>query len=271
MMFRSRIYLYLLGVLMISACSKQVTKSDIINNDNLSSSTIVVAENETLYHKKVCAKNNKKPDEFCANECQGHLEISIKTNIDWLNKLLNDNKILLNEEELKESAIGSLISRFDDITEQDITFTIEDVKNNEFDEVDNVSITKFEKQHKHFAVFSDFYNYFECGMAHNQYGTRFRVFDLNKKQEIQPTDIIIQGKETELAKVLYDYANQEELYGDFDFIKENLVEDFSFYFEKNEIVFHYGNYRISGFAQGEQEISVPYTKLKGIIKDEFLQ
>ena len=54
-----------------------------------------------------------------------------------------------------------------------------------------------------------------------------------------------------------------------EYIK-NLHEADNFYFSADGIVFSYVPYAVASFAAGQVELTLPYSKLRGIIKDQYL-
>ena len=72
-----------------------------------------------------------------------------------------------------------------------------------------------------------------------------------------------------LALLLFDPAAKDLEDYEREYVK-TLHEADNFYFNADGVVFSYLPYAVSSFAAGQVEITLPYDKLRGIIKDQYL-
>lgn len=114
------------------------------------------------------------------------------------------------------------------------------------------------------------------GGAHGNGGTTYYVFD-EQDHRLTLADLL-QGDKSTLYPLL-DAAYKKEFNIDpaakdldeyeREYIK-NLHEADNFYFSADGIVFSYVPYAVASFAAGQVELTLPYSKLRSIIKDQYL-
>lgn len=114
------------------------------------------------------------------------------------------------------------------------------------------------------------------GGAHGSALSTYYVLDPSQKKQLKLDDIVIKGKKKALYDVLYpdfvawvktsnpdaDVAEYEKVW------KFGLTDNFSF--AKDGLNFQYGQYEIGPYVVGMPDFTVPYAKLQGIIKPEYL-
>ena len=114
------------------------------------------------------------------------------------------------------------------------------------------------------------------GGAHGVAGTTYYVFD-EQDRRLTLADLL-QGDKSTLYPLL-DAAYKKEATFDpaakdlEEYEREqvkNLHEADNFYFSADGIVFSYVPYAVAPFAAGQVELTLPYSKLRGIIKDAYL-
>ena len=114
------------------------------------------------------------------------------------------------------------------------------------------------------------------GGAHGSGGTTYYVFD-EKDHRLTLADLL-QGDKSALYPLL-DAAYKKEVNFDpaatdlEDYEREyvkTLHEADNFYFSADGVVFSYVPYAVNSYAAGQVEITLPYDKLRGIIKDKYL-
>ncbi len=123
-----------------------------------------------------------------------------------------------------------------------------------------------------FSISSSLY----LGGAHGSGGTTYHVFD-EQDHRLTLADLL-QGDKSALYPLL-DAAYKKEVNFDpaakdlEDYEREyvkTLHEADNFYFSADGVVFSYVPYAVNSYAAGQVEITLPYDKLRGIIKDKYL-
>ncbi len=123
-----------------------------------------------------------------------------------------------------------------------------------------------------FRVGGDFYT----GGAHGSAVNSYYVLDLKQHRQLKLDDLIIKGQKGKLHDVVYaefskwvkasdPTANLKEYEAMWKF---KLTHNFVLGIEG--LTFHYGQYEIGPYAVGMPEFTIPYAKLSGIIKPEYL-
>lgn len=272
--------LLLISLTVLLSCSKQVFgQSEKLKN----SIPVVNAKSKVIWNKQICINDPdpEYPDNICANYCYNNKYVITETGIEWLDKELNGNKQVVFDEKEEIEEIENSVG----ISEKG-KIKINDYIGDESEEVwvSHLNKTTFIHQRNKFVTFKQFTYIHFCGLLHGMPHNTIRVFDLEKQKEIKLKDILISGKEKELANVLLE-AYQQEAFEDkipqswVDYLKEGEnweksitdEEIINFSFEAYGIKFQYNPYEISPYAEGMPEFIVPYRKLKNIIKDEYLE
>ena len=117
----------------------------------------------------------------------------------------------------------------------------------------------------------DSYEY--TGGAHGQPGVQYFHWDLARKQKLALADLLEPGKQQafwELAR------NQHQQWLDKEKLDQTFRDSWPFdrtdnvYFGKDGLVLHYNVYHIAPYAMGQPELTIPYEKLDGIVRDKYL-
>lgn len=114
------------------------------------------------------------------------------------------------------------------------------------------------------------------GGAHGNGSITYYVFD-EQDRRLTLADLL-QGDKSTLYPLLdaeykkeatFDPAAKDLEEYEREYVK-NLHEADNFYFSADGIVFSYAPYVVAPFADGQVELTLPYDKLRGIIKDQYL-
>lgn len=113
------------------------------------------------------------------------------------------------------------------------------------------------------------------GGAHGNYGTGYYNFDATTGAIIELKDILVDGYETPLkiiAEPIFKKSYLEEgmtNYSEagFYFEKDVFVLSDNFAIIKEGLKFIYNPYEVAPYALGQQEIIIPYTDLKNLIRE----
>lgn len=134
---------------------------------------------------------------------------------------------------------------------------------------------RFIAQRHQLASFKQFtYNY--SGGAHGMYYTRYLLFDLMTRQQLQLDDLLLAGVRPLLFQALrqhyqQDYADYVEnwLNGTEAEQQAALLTD-NFIFDAHGLNFSYPLYALAPYAAGEVRLSLSYYELSDILKPEYL-
>lgn len=142
---------------------------------------------------------------------------------------------------------------------------------------------RFIAQNQQLAMFTA-YLYAYTGGAHGMYSTHFVNFDLKNKKVLKLDDILLanqQEKFNQLLKQAYlDYLSLTE-YEESNNKAEQILADRAemgwiveptdnFTFRYDGLVLSYPPYDLGPYAAGEIELFIPYRKLLGVLKSEYL-
>lgn len=125
-------------------------------------------------------------------------------------------------------------------------------------------------------IFSiDYMEYSYTGGAHPNTFVTFKNFNLSDGEEIALDKIISTDKLTELTKIgeeefrkLKNLTEADELgQAGFWFENNKFYLNDNFLITDSSLVFFYNNYEITAYAFGPTELEIPYSKIKGLIKE----
>ena len=111
------------------------------------------------------------------------------------------------------------------------------------------------------------------GGAHGNYGYREKVFDLDNNKRLVLSDITTISKD-ELSKLLFEHLNankkplQTVKVSDMLLVDKIPVTD-NFYFDKDNLYFHYSPYEITAYAAGDVTIPIPWNAIKNTLNSDF--
>ncbi len=96
------------------------------------------------------------------------------------------------------------------------------------------------------------------GAAHGQHGTVYYTFDMHTGNRVSITDMTGKTPE-EVCGIIAPYVELIAMWGtDDESWQAKLLEEKRFFLSEEGIGIHFDPYEIHGYAQGEQEIIVPY-------------
>jgi len=128
-------------------------------------------------------------------------------------------------------------------------------------------------------IFSiDYMEYSFTGGAHPNTFVTFRNFNLLDGEEIVLDQIISTDEQSELTKIAEaEFRKLKELTSDADLGQAGFwFENNKFYLNDNflitdsSLVFYYNNYEITAYAFGPTELTIPYSKIKPLIREKTL-
>ena len=123
-----------------------------------------------------------------------------------------------------------------------------------------------------FKINSSFYTGGAHGGAINQY----YLLDVVHQQQIQLDDLLINGQRQSLHDLVYDAFSAWVKKTSPETDLKTYETTWKFILTQNVelspagLVFHYGQYEIGPYSSGMPEFTIPYAKLNGIIKPEYL-
>ncbi len=270
----------------ITACQKK--QDDAVQEDAAKKSqpTVVAAtvapavslpvQPETIPVQAISA--SVQPAHYRLAPCKGDnctdIEIKrIETNNPWLNKFLDQQVVQfssgLGEPAPEGSSLQAMVDDFVQMSREDAR-----LRGGAIPYVMHVS-PEFLGQRGALAQFKVSGEYFSGG-AHGSAISSYYVLDISQKKQLKLDDVVIKGQKKALYAVLYpdfvawvkssdanaDVAEYERVW------KFGLTDNFSF--AKDGLNFQYGQYEIGPYVVGMPEFTVPYGKLNGIIKPEYL-
>jgi hypothetical protein len=119
-------------------------------------------------------------------------------------------------------------------------------------------------------TFSQF-SYIYSGGAHGNYGTSYRVVDLQRKEPVTLNDVITPEGQKQLPHLLEKHFRLDHSLAPQDSLQEaglfeNKIEpNENFYLTSKGIGFNYTPYEIGPYVMGEIMIFIPFTELKGYL------
>jgi len=113
------------------------------------------------------------------------------------------------------------------------------------------------------------------GGAHGNHSSRYQMFDLAKKKELEVTDVFKPGFEATLGNALakavrtkYKLKDNEPLQS---VLFENKIEpNDNFFFTNRGVLFSYAPYEIAAYANGQITLFVPFSEIKDVVNAEYL-
>lgn len=114
------------------------------------------------------------------------------------------------------------------------------------------------------------------GGAHGSAISNYYVLDIAGQKQLKLDDVLLKGRRQALYDLLYpEFVNWvKSSNADADVAEYEKIWKFgltdNFVFAKAGLSFQYGQYEIGPYVVGMPEFSVPYSKLKGIIRPEYL-
>ena len=201
----------------------------------------------------------------------------LKTNHDWINKITNAriNNLVINSKpsesapvkttgdaKVIKSAIDNFVTaQFADLPD-DRSFSYElMVKPDYIGHVNSFEMFKIDA-------------YIFTGGAHGMPYSEYLIFDMNTKKQVRLEDMLVAGKKSRFKALAYDEYKTWVKTVDKDVV--NYEKSWPFTLSENitltdkGVDIQYQHYDIAPYAYGMPVLSIPYSKLRGIIKPNFL-
>lgn len=111
------------------------------------------------------------------------------------------------------------------------------------------------------------------GGAHGMYGVTYKVYDLLSKKHITLKHLFKPGTEVALKALLIDYAKQNysltaaQKLTEAGFFENTLPLTSNFYLTHKTVTFTYMPYEVAPYAMGMVSVTIPYEKLKPLLKE----
>ena len=201
----------------------------------------------------------------------------LKTNHDWINKITNAriNNLVINSKpsesapvkttgdaKVIKSAIDDFVTaQFADLPD-DRSFSYElMVKPDYIGHVNSFEMFKIDA-------------YIFTGGAHGMPYSEYLIFDMNTKKQVRLEDMLVAGKKSRFKALAYEVYKTWVKTVDKDVV--NYEKSWPFTLSENitltdkGVDIQYQHYDIAPYAYGMPVLSIPYSKLRGIIKPNFL-
>lgn len=219
-----------------------------------------------------------KPAHYKLPACKGDAcpDIDIKridSNNLWVDQFL-DQQILqfssgLGEPAPADSSLQAMVNDFIQMSNEDAK-----LRGGAIPYVMHVT-PKFLGQHGALAQFQVNGEYFTGG-AHGSALSSYYVLDVAQKKQLKLDDVVVKGRKQALYDLLYPEfvawvksSNPEADVAEYEKVwKFGLTDNFAF--ARDGLNFQYGQYEIGPYVVGMPDFTVPYARLKGIIKPEYL-
>lgn len=201
----------------------------------------------------------------------------LKTNHDWINKVTNAriNNLVINSKpsesapvkttgdaKVVKSAIDNFVTaQFADLPDdRSVSYELM-VKPDYIGHVNSFEMFKVDA-------------YIFTGGAHGMPYSEYLIFDMNTKKQMRLEDMLVAGKKSGFKALAYDAYKTWVKTVDKDVV--NYEKSWPFTLSENitltdkGVDIQYQHYDIAPYAYGMPVLSIPYSKLRGIIKPNFL-
>ena len=232
----------------------------------------IFAEKDVIFEKVEKIKYSKSQERWFSSD-EGEVNISLlglKTNVAWLNDLLWSELVKKEFGENAPKTRDQVRSEYQTIL-NDVKASLE--KEHELGFTRNAWIT-FVGQKEKLATFAiRYYSY--TGGAHGLGGSEYLTIDMTTHKVLTLSDIIEQKKLPEVKELLWSF------YTDYGRIKDEEAftkkTDFdvskNFYLAHDGIHFIYHVYEIASYAEGEQDLVIPWVWLQrdNLLTSDFVK
>ncbi|WP_182407570.1 RsiV family protein [Psychrobacter sp. GP33] len=201
----------------------------------------------------------------------------LKTNHDWINKITNAriNNLVINSKPSESSPITKIADA------KVIKSAIDNFVTAQFADLPDDRSFSYELMVKpdyigHVNSFEMFKidAYIFTGGAHGMPYSEYLIFDMNTKKQVRLEDMLQAGKKPRFKALAYDVYKTWVKTVDKDVV--NYEKSWPFTLSENitltdkGVDIQYQHYDIAPYAYGMPVLSIPYSKLRGIIKPSFL-
>ena len=232
----------------------------------------IFAEKDVIFEKVETIKYSKSQERWFSSD-EGEVSISLlglKTNVAWLNDLLWS--------ELVKKEFGENVSKTRDQVRSEYQTILNDVKaslekEHELGFSRNAWMT-FVGQKEKLATFAiRYYSY--TGEPHGVGGSEYLTVDMTTHKVLTLSDIIEQKKLPEVKELLWSFYTDDGRIKDEEAFTKKTDFDVSknFYLAHDGIHFIYHVYEIASYAEGEQDLVIPWVWLQreNLLTSDFVK
>ena len=232
----------------------------------------IFAEKDVIFEKVEKIKYSKSQERWFSSD-EGEVNISLlglKTNVAWLNDLLWS--------ELVKNDFGENVSKTRDQVRSEYQTILNDVKaslekEHELGFSRNAWMT-FVGQKEKLATFAiRYYSY--TGGPHGVGGSEYLTVDMTTHKVLTLSDIIEQKKLPEVKELLWSFYTDDGRIKDEEAFTKKTDFDVSknFYLAHDGIHFIYHVYEIASYAEGEQDLVIPWVWLQreNLLTSDFVK
>lgn len=119
-----------------------------------------------------------------------------------------------------------------------------------------------------------FQNYQYMGGAHGNSNSTYKVFDLQTGKPLKLSDILQDGHETKLSKMIENEIREQleipdnESLKEFGLFENSVKPNQNFYLDRSGIGFFYNRYELAAYVFPPFDVYIPFSKIKGMLKTE---
>ena len=232
----------------------------------------IFAEKDVIFEKVEKIKYSKSQERWFSSD-EGEVNISLlglKTNVAWLNDLLWSELVKKEFGENAPKTRDQVRSEYQTIL-NDVKASLE--KEHELGFTRNAWIT-FVGQKEKLATFAiRYYSY--TGGAHGLGGSEYLTIDMTTHKVLTLSDIIEQKKLPEVKELLWSFYTDDGRIKDEEAFTKKTDFDVSknFYLAHDGIHFIYHVYEIASYAEGEQDLVIPWVWLQreNLLTSDFVK
>ena len=232
----------------------------------------IFAEKDVIFEKVEKIKYSKSQERWFSSD-EGEVNISLlglKTNVAWLNDLLWSELVKNDFGENVSKTRDQMLSKYKTIW-NDVKASLE--KEPELGFSSNTWMM-FVGQKEKLATFAiRYYSY--TGGAHGLGGSEYLTIDMTTHKVLTLSDIIEQKKLPEVKELLWRFYTDSGRIKDEDAFTKKTDFDVSknFYLAHDGIHFIYHVYEIASYAEGEQDLVIPWVWLQreNLLTSDFVK
>ena len=232
----------------------------------------IFAEKDVIFEKVEKIKYSKSQERWFSSD-EGEVNISLlglKTNVAWLNDLLWSELVKNDFGENVSKTRDQMLSKYKTIW-NDVKESLE--KEPELGFSSNTWMI-FVGQKEKLATFAiRYYSY--TGGAHGLGGSEYLTIDMTTHKVLTLSDIIEQKKLPEVKELLWSFYTDYGRIKDEDAFTKKTDFDVSknFYLAHDGIHFIYHEYEIASYAEGEQDLVIPWAWLQreNLLTSDFVK
>ena len=232
----------------------------------------IFAEKDVIFEKVETIKYSKSQERWFSID-EGEVSISLlglKTNIDWLDELLWSELVKKEFGENAPKTRDQVRSEYQTIL-NDVKASLE--KEHELGFSRNAWMT-FVGQKEKLATFAiRYYSY--TGEPHGVGGSEYLTVDMTTHKVLTLSDIIEQKKLPEVKELLWSFYTDDGRIKDEEAFTKKTDFDVSknFYLAHDGIHFIYHVYEIASYAEGEQDLVIPWVWLQrdNLLTSDFVK